>query len=153
MLFIQILRMWRSILVQSKTSLDSSTIQYKTQPKNICFQDKDIIKHTLSSLIWHFGDLWNANISKRSAISPADMYLLYLQQVKVPCASLSREPDQQLCRWVWVYWLFSMHRWRFSITPSGVYVEMFYLCYISFTVGYHVSPHPLQFDLDLGAQM
>lgn len=36
---------------------------------------------------------------------------------------------------------------------AEVYVEMFYLCYISVTVGYHVSPHPLQFDLDLRAQM
>lgn len=36
---------------------------------------------------------------------------------------------------------------------AGVCVEMFYLCYISVTVGYHVSPHPLQFDLDLRAQM
>ncbi len=30
---------------------------------------------------------------------------------------------------------------------------MFYLCYISVTPGYHVSLHPLLFDLDLGAQM
>lgn len=48
--------------------------------------------------------------------------------------------------------VFSMHRGR-VFHHAEVYVEMFYLCYISVTAGYHVSPHPLQFDLDLGAQM
>lgn len=36
---------------------------------------------------------------------------------------------------------------------AEVCVEMFYLCCISVTVGYHVSPHPLQYDPDSRAQM
>lgn len=68
------------------------------------------------------------------------------------CVSLSiAEQRQQLCRWVWVYW-FSLCIEEGFPSRWG-YVEIFYLCYVSVTAGYRVSPHPLQFDPDLGAQM
>lgn len=48
--------------------------------------------------------------------------------------------------------VFSVHTGRF-LHPAEVCEEMHYQSYISVTAGYRVSPHPLQSDLHLGAQM
>lgn len=87
-----------------------------------------------------------------TAFSAAYIYL-YLQQVKVLCTSLSivasrgsSYADERGC-------IGFLYAWRKVFYHAEVYVEMFYLCYISVTAGYHASPHPLQLDLDLGVQM
>lgn len=75
----------------------------KINQNHYVFLEQNIIKHTLSPLIWQFGDLWHAKISNTTAVLPA--FYLYLKQVKVLCTFLnSSEQRQQLCRWVWVYW-------------------------------------------------